>query len=719
MKKTISLVCLFLGILFGTTGFFVFNPISPQITNSLETSNLYYCQTGYIEVRVYDSDSSNPIQGVIVKIWQNSVQMAPTEYTDSNGFANITGLDVGWYNVTVEKNAYYGQMKSDYINWDGDDDYLYFYIIAMPEGSGYIEITVWNEGGTSKLSGVSVAVRNDTGLIDTGLTDVNGFYNATGLYVGWHYITVSKAGYIPQTKNDYINWNGDDDYLTFYLVEYPPGSGYIEVTVLNNENALIPNAYVNVKNQSTGVTVISGYTDAYGFFNATGLYIGWHDVIVSKHGYYTQTKTNYINWNGDDDYLTFHLEMVPENTGYIEVTVKDTGGTPINQAYVYVINQETGLTHVTGLTNPSGFFNVTGLTSETWYQVIIQKSGYEQQSKTDYINWRGDDDYLTFYLDTIDPNSQSLKVYVKRATNPGISVGNAKVEIWQNGVKIKEGSTGNWGYYQADQLNNQTPITIVASAPGFNTSTVTNIDLQTLGFPIAEFTIYLMPLTGLTGYIEVIVRDGYNSSIRIAGATVTVTYPNSTTFVLGNTDANGFFNITGLDVGWHLVAISAAGYLDKSGNDYISWQGDDDYLNFYLSRISFTSQSLTLQQITPNPDPTGDIDLYWNDVIHELGYKIYRGNSLGTLELIATLGADTTSYKDVGVPEGAKDENGNVYYQIIAYNESANIGSNIESVQIYSHGGDIPGFEFLFIALTLIFLIVLVRRYKTKNNSFF
>ena len=706
MKKTRLLIGLITCLLLCTTGFLAIAIIPQQNAATIDSAPIQAAQTGYIEVRVYNSENGNPISSATVQLTGTGTAL---QYTDTTGFTNFTNLNIGWHYVKVSKVGYYSQNKSDFINWDGDDDYLTFNLDPMPADSGFIEVTVRRSEDSSLFSGAYVKCYDDNDiLVWSGTTLGTGVANVTGLYIGWHRVTVSYPGRIPQSKNDYINWNGDDDYLTFYLVAYPPNSGWIECTVKDNASVPLSGALVKAFNQTTQTVTSSGYTNAQGKVNVTGLGIGWWTIQASKVGYYSQNKSDYINWNGDDDYLTFYLTPKPADSGYIEVKVKYANATPVSNAYVYVIDDETGLLHKSGVTNGAGFFNVTGCTIG-WYEVIVQKVGYVQQTKMDYINWAGDDDYLYYYLQPLDDASISLKTLVRRSTNPAIAIPNAQVQIWQGGAKVAEGSTGNWGYFQADNLDNTTTATIIASAPGYNTTTVTGVDLTTT----TEKTVLLMPNAGtIFGYIEVKVRELHNASINIANATVRVTFPNGTISVVGNTSATGFLNITSLDIGWHAVEISKTGYITQTKNDYINWDGDDDYLYYYLARVAFSSQTLTLQNITPNPDPTGDIDLYWNDVSHEVNYEIYRGPSAAALELVTTVGAGVTYYKDVGVTGDV------VYYQIVAVNATgATLLSNIESVEIYSEGGAIPGFELVFLLIAVAFIVVAVRRKKSNFSG--
>ncbi|KKL91765.1 hypothetical protein LCGC14_1891420, partial [marine sediment metagenome] len=179
-----------------------------------------------------------------------------------------------------------------------------------PPPPGYIEIQV-NDSDTSgpvNFAYLQIWV-NGSNLVDTGLTSSIGFYNSTALDIGAYNISVSKPGY--HTQNQLINITDaqDDYYLDFAFVSYPPDSSYIEVRV-NESNTLNPigNAYIRTYNTTSGELWDSGYTNSSGFYNITGLYIGWWTVNVSFPGFHEQSKVDYINWNFDDDYLHFYLD---------------------------------------------------------------------------------------------------------------------------------------------------------------------------------------------------------------------------------------------------------------------------------------------------------------------------------------------------------------------------------------------------------------------------
>jgi len=447
----------------------------------------------YIEVRVRDSDTSVYLSSAYVRCYETgTTTLVDSGYTDSNGFYNITHLAVGSYDVKVTKNGYVPQTKFNTIHnlaKGYDDDYLYFYLVPRAPDSSWIEVNVKDSGTSNPISGAYVQVVNmSSGLvIQTGYTNGAGFYNATGLWIGWYEVTISKVGYATQTKQNYINWNYDDDYLTFFLVQKAIDSGYIEVRVYNETGGPKPSVRVDVWHDN-GTFHGFGFTDSSGFYNVTGLVIGWYVVNVSHVGYAEQSRSNYINWRGDDDYLTFYLDVLPPDSGYIDVNVFDSiSYLGISSAYVEVTNVTSSLVIDTGYTDSSGFYKVTGLTIG-WYSVQVTRNGYYGQSKQTYINWAGDDDYLTYYLDEMPPDS---------------------------------------------------------------------------------------------GYIEVTVKDD-DSLLPIENVLVVCNYFNGTYFTSGYTDNTGIFNVTGLYIGWYTIEVSHTDYGGNSKDNYINWNGDDDYITFYL-----------------------------------------------------------------------------------------------------------------------------------------
>ncbi|MCP5104079.1 MAG: hypothetical protein GY950_11905 [bacterium] len=71
------------------------------------------------------------------------------------------------------------------------------------------------------------------------------------------------------------------------------------------------------------------------------------------------------------------------------------------------------------------------------------------------------------------------------------------------------------------------------------------------------------------------------------------------------------------------------------------------------------------------------IEMSWNDnSTNEDGFKIYRGLSAGSLSLVVTLGADTTSYIDTGLVKKTT-----YYYKVCAYNANGESCTGVSSAK--------------------------------------
>ena len=585
--------------------------------------------TGYIEVVVRESVTADYLQNAYVEVYEtSSSSWVDAGYTDANGFYNVTALDIGWHTVYVSKTEYYSDSKDNYINWEGDDDYLYFYLDILPEDSGYIEVNVKDIDTSNPLSSAYVETYNiSSGLvIDAGYTNGAGFYNITNLRIGWYEVQVSRYSYKPQTKQNYINWRGDDDYLYFYLDQMPPDSGFIEVRVYNETGYNRSNAYIECVNDTSGFVIDTGYTDAGGFYNITGLTIGWYTINVTYPGYYEQSKSNYINWFGDDDYLTYYLMSMPPDSGYIEVNVFDSVTySAISNAYVEVVNQSSALVIQTGYTDTSGFFKVVNLTIG-WYTVNVSRVGYYDQSKTNYINWAGDDDYLYFYLDELPPDSGYIEVLVKDI-NDNQPIQNALVTCYfGNGTYFSSGYTDATGFYN-----------ITGLYVGWYEVLVTHTDYggeskdQYINWNGDDDYLYYYLDLKPPGYVEVSVFD-LMTNVEMKNVYVQCfNYTSGELVDTGYTDSFGFYNITDLLPGWWVVNVSYVGFVSQSKYDYINWRGDDDYLTFNLVRkeTSITGPVAIFRDLIPwNRNATEPILEE-----HSISYTIYSSSDMGIVDL--------------------------------------------------------------------------------------
>ena len=557
----------------GVTSFTVFADIINKGTAS----------TGTFTVRFYASTNTIISTGDIYLGSDSVSSISPFNYRQASWTGTLPGLADGdyWIGWIIDIGP---DLINEFDDTLADNRAHISTAITVPRPPTYIEVTVKDSVTLVPLSGAFVACYDygTSNLVDYGWTDATGLVNLTGLSVGWYEVNVSKGGYVEQSKDNYINWIGDDDYLTFNLVPHPPNSGYIDVTVKDSDTlSPIMSSYVAAY-YLNGTFFKGGYTDSSGFYRITDLGIGWWEVKASKTTYIDQAHNNYINWNGDDDYLTFYLAPYPPNSGWIEVQVNDSitslpiGGATVDTYY------NNGTLFDTGLTNSSTGLYIVPDMPIGWYIVNVSKGGYTTQSKMDYINWRGDDDYLYYMMSASSATEGVIEVEVYDSVS-SLPIQNAFVEtFYQNGTLFDSGYTNVIGTYSVVDV----PVgTYTVDVSKLTYTTQSQQDIISAGGEFDLLTFNLVTLPPDSGYIEVQVNDT-NTLLPLQNAYISTYYTNGTLFSSGYTDSSGFFKITGLTVGLWMVEASKIGYELKSSFDFINWIGDDDYLTFLLDTLA-------------------------------------------------------------------------------------------------------------------------------------
>ncbi|MFX1500296.1 MAG: carboxypeptidase regulatory-like domain-containing protein [Promethearchaeota archaeon] len=584
---------------------------------------------GYIEVTARDLDTSLPLQSAYVRCWDPSDTLVSWGYTDSSGFFNITGLmDIGYYTINVTKSGYNEQTIENYINFAGDDDYVTIYLEPYPPNSGYIDVTVKDSDTLAYIPYAFVECYYLNGTrFSYGYADSSGFYKITGLAIGSWEVKVSKGGYIEQSKYDYIDWNGDDDYLTFYLAPYPPNSGYIEVRVNDSisynpiQNALVECFYPN------GTLFDSGYTNSLGEFNITGLAIGSWTVNVSKTGYITQTRQNYINWNGDDDYLYYYLTIGDSDVGFTEVNVFDNvSSNPIQSALVQCFFPN-GTLFDSGYTNSQGFYIIANLTIG-WWTINVSKITYYIQSQQNEISAGGEFDTLIFNLDPLPEDSGYIEVQANDSSTYD-PIENAYVACYYlNGTLFSTGYTDSSGFYK---------ITGLVVGWWFIEVSKIGYDLET-SYDYINWIgdddylyFYLDTIPIKQAFIEVYVYD--NKTLNPISNAYVRCYNDTSGDLLdsGYTDSSGFFNFTGLEIGWYKIIASYPGYDPHEQLDYINWYAAEHYLDFYLNTkfLPITGPVAIFRDSIPwGYNVTEPILIKYG-----ISYSIYNSTQFGAIDL--------------------------------------------------------------------------------------
>ncbi|TXT61957.1 MAG: putative Glutamyl endopeptidase [Promethearchaeota archaeon] len=581
-----------------------------------------------------DTNISHTLSDAYVIVEDESHTVIDTGYTDSEGHYNITGLEIGDYLITIVKEGYYTQTKSNYINYHDDDDYLVFNLQKKPYDSGYIEVTVKESSTSDPVDGAYVKCTNKSSglLINTGYTDSNGFYNISGLTTGdWFEVEVSKLTYPSMTKSSHIEWNGDHKSLDFNLKQFAFDSGYIEVRAYNvSSGENLNGAMVECTNMTSGELIRTGSTDSEGFYNITNLTAGdAFQVNLSKTGeFYEQSQQSLINWNGDDDYLNFYLSEIPANAGYIEVNILDSNTRlPIGGALVECYYQSNDSLHSSGYTNINGEYRIENLEAD-WYEVKVSKVGYHSQIQSTSINWAGDDDYLTFDLLSLPPNSGYIEVTVNDLDTMA-PVQSAEVICRSNdGTFFKSGYTDASGFYNLTGLSVGTwRVEIVKSGyePTVKSQTINwNGDDDYLSFNLQSNPID-------SGYIEIMVFDEFSEE-TLNGAFINCWNESSGILInTGNTDDLGIYKITGLYPGTMKIEVSLIDYRNVTKIVDLNWAGDHKSVEIYLQPIFYSVDgpiAIFRDQLPWGLNVTEPLLMKYN-----ISYDVYNSSDFGTMDL--------------------------------------------------------------------------------------
>lgn len=363
--------------------------------------------SGFIDVYVYDYITSEPISGTLVELYiydYGSWHWMTSQYTDSYGFCNFTGLKPKNYYVDYKAPGYQLDTDSVTIDYPGEGEYLECYLdpLYIP-GDSFIEVYVYDNKTYVPVQGAEITLLDENkNILTNGLTDIDGFYNFTGLGAGIFWVVVGSVSYEVEEEYIAIDYDGQGIRLDIYFEPiFVPGNGFIEVYVYGADT-LAPISWAWVDLFSSGYyTLDYGMTDANGFFNFTGLGEDLYIIWGSKSDYVLQEESVVIDYDGEGESLYLFLPpvYVPGN-GFIDVYVYNNDTlNPVVGAEVRLYD-EYDVFIDNGYTDSNGFYNFTGLGVSN-HRIVANALGYVENSSYVLIDYDGEGEYLELYLPPI------------------------------------------------------------------------------------------------------------------------------------------------------------------------------------------------------------------------------------------------------------------------------------------------------------------------------
>ncbi len=302
LKKNIFFVLTFSILLLGI--------IAPLFSPSL----LVKAQTSFIDVYVYDAFTYDPIIGVDVVLFDDLYDHIGDGLTDITGYYQFSSLGIGDYYVEIYATGYHWNTTFIHIESEGEGRLVEFYQepIFTP-GNSFIDFYVYDAITLDPIVGANVILSNEFWeYITSGVTDIDGFYNFTGLGAAMYIVEVYAVGYEWEDSDVTIDFDGEGEYLELYLSpSFIPGNGFIDVYVYD-AITLDPIVGADVELFSESWSYItSGVTDIDGFYNFTGLGAAMYIVEVYAVGYEWEDSDVTIDFDGEGEYLDFYLDGLP------------------------------------------------------------------------------------------------------------------------------------------------------------------------------------------------------------------------------------------------------------------------------------------------------------------------------------------------------------------------------------------------------------------------
>ena len=174
-----------------------------------------------------------PARGAKVSIFDDTHKYLGCTFVDETATFTYDGLWVGSYDIEIERLDFYDFEPEPFIyeidtsnaTFSSDGDEHWDYYILMLIDTAFIDVYVYDDISLNPIVGANVSLYTAIWqFLDSGVTDIDGFYNFTSLEVDDYIIEVSAAGYQSQYKLSFIDYYGEAEYSHFYLSVIPPRS---------------------------------------------------------------------------------------------------------------------------------------------------------------------------------------------------------------------------------------------------------------------------------------------------------------------------------------------------------------------------------------------------------------------------------------------------------------------------------------------------------------
>lgn len=328
-------------------------------------------QAGRISGRVTNQFGTG-LENVVVQITAGP-EVGLSVATDDEGDYTLSDLTPGTYTVRFTRSGFTTRTVTGVAVTAGNTTDLDVTLTGSGTGNGSLRGTVRDADTNDTLIGVTVRLLEGSSVVDTVMTDSNGFYAFGGVEPGSYSVRFSKSGHATLTRSATVS-SGGVTTLNVSLQSEDGGGGGGALQVRVSTSSGLPLQTITVR--ISGPATQTRNTDSEGQATFTGLPAGSYTVTVNATGMQPATQTVTVANGGT---TTTNLILVPDGTaGLISGSVFASGGFPLSAVVTLVRGPVVG---VSRNTSSSGAFSFTGLPPGA-YTLQVRAPGY----RTRFVN---------------------------------------------------------------------------------------------------------------------------------------------------------------------------------------------------------------------------------------------------------------------------------------------------------------------------------------------
>lgn len=568
--------------------------------------------TGVITLTKVDSENQNTrLPGAVFKLQQevDGAYMDVLGYenvvTDANGQIVIPDLAFGNYQL-IEIQAPTGYSLNEapvafMLNANKLADAQTMTNMQTPKTPGTIEIfKVDGTDATKKLAGAEFdLLLADGRIIKVGPTDINGLITVPDIPVGTHQLKETKAptGYV-LNPNPIAMTVTEGLKITQTVPNFmePQPVGSIQVTKVDaTTKDKLAGAEFIISNGAVSYKV--GPTGNDGMATLGNLPIGTYTLTEAKAptGYALSTKETVVTIAKDQvTPLTVENTKLPTTGDLKLVKVDAANKTTLLAGATFTIAD--GVTTKEVTTNSQGEAMLTDLTAGT-YVVTETKAptGYVLNSTPQTIRVEAGKTATLTFENVKEVELGSLVVTKVDSANNNTKLAGAQFDlILADGTVLKLGPTDANGVAKLENIPVGTHKLKETVAPTGYTLSTEELTVTIGKNTTATVTVRNEKALPITGTLRLMKVDAADASIRLGGATFTLTNGEQTQTIV--TDASGLALVTGLAPGNYILTetVAPTGYQLNEKSVFVTIRANE------MTEYTFSN---TKKPVTPTPNP--------------------------------------------------------------------------------------------------------------------